>query len=185
MRARHALPLLLSMLWLPGASGETGASLSGTVRDPQSRAVPGATLSLFSRTGGASWNTASNASGAYRIERLPAGDYILRAEAPGFATFVSPAVHVGAASDQSFDVSLPLAAVRDEVVVTASSTPQTPAEVSKATTVIDHNEADDRDSIALSDAVDLVPGMRVQQLGGPGALTTFRSAACAPKIARF
>jgi iron complex outermembrane receptor protein len=105
---------------------------------------------------------------------LPAGDYILRVEAPGFATFVSAPVHVGAASDQSMDVALPLAAVRDEVVVTASSTPQSPAEVSKATTVIDHTEADDRDSIALSDAVDLAPGMRVQQLGGPGAFTTFQ-----------
>jgi vitamin B12 transporter len=174
MKIPRALPLLVATLWLSPSNAETGASLGGTVRDPQSRAVAGATLSLFSRNESTSWSTSSDASGAYRITRLPEGDYILRVEAPGFATFVSAAVHLGAAGEQSLDVALPLAAVRDEVIVTASSTPQTPAEVSKATTVIDHTEADDRDSIALSDAVNLVPGMRVQQLGGPGAFTSFQ-----------
>jgi vitamin B12 transporter len=174
MKMHRALLILLVTFWLSSANAESGSSLSGIVRDPQSRAVPGATLTLFSRSESTSWSTVSDASGAYRLTRLPEGDYILRVEAPGFATFVSTPVQVGAPSDQRFDVALPLAAVRDEVIVTASSTPQTPAEVSKATTVIDHTEADDRDSIALSDAVDLVPGMRVQQLGGPGALTTFQ-----------
>lgn len=72
------------------------------------------------------------------------------------------------------DVVLQLAAVRNEVVVTASGTPQTPEEVSRATTVIYHSEADDRDSTAFGDAIDLSPGMRVQQLGGPGAFTTLQ-----------
>src|SRR5580658_6806132 len=174
MKMHRALLILLVTFWLSSANAESGSSLSGIVRDPQSRAVPGATLTLFSQSESTSWSTVSDASGAYRLTRLPEGDYILRVEAPGFATFVSTPVQVGAPSDQRFDVALPLSAVRDEVIVTASSTPQTPAEVSKATTVIDHTEADDRDSIALSDAVDLVPGMRVQQLGGPGALTTFQ-----------
>ncbi len=71
------------------------------------------------------------------------------------------------------DIALELASVRDEVVVTASNTPQTSDEVSRSTTVIDAREADDRDSSSLADAVDLTPGLHVEQLGGPGALTMF------------
>ena len=60
------------------------------------------------------------------------------------------------------------------MVVTASSTPQVPEHVSKATTVIDQADADTRDAAALSDVVALTPGLRVQQLGGPGAFTTIQ-----------
>lgn len=170
----RALVAFVAAAFLSSATAQTGGSLIGTVKDPQSRAVAGATLSLFSRNGSLSWSTSSDAAGAYRLARLPEGDYILRVEAQGFATFVSQPVHVGSDSDRSLDVALPLAAIRAEVIVTASSTPQTTSEVSKATTVVDHTEADDRDSIALSDAVNLVPGLRVQQLGGPGAFTSFQ-----------
>ena len=40
--------------------------------------------------------------------------------------------------------------------------------------VIDQADAEARDANALSDAVDLAPGVRVQQLGGPGAFTTIQ-----------
>src|SRR6202021_2112641 len=59
-------------------------------------------------------------------------------------------------------------------VVPASGAPQLPEHVSKATTVIDQTDADGRDASALSDVVALTPGVRVQQLGGPGAFTTIQ-----------
>jgi vitamin B12 transporter len=169
--------LLIAAICLTSSKAEVGASLDGTVRDLQSRAVADANVTLFSRGGNASWSTRSGSSGDYRFTGLPEGDYILRVEAPGFATFVAANVHLGSGQPppgQSMDVALQIAGVRDEVIVTASSTPQAPSEVSKATTVIDHGEADDRDSMALADALNLAPGLRVQQLGGPGAYTTFQ-----------
>lgn len=176
MNQQLKLLLLTVTMCLSLAKGEPGISLGGTVRDPQSRAVPGANVTLFSRSENTSWNTSSGSSGDYRFTRLPEGDYILRVEASGFATFVSTAVHLapGQSAPGPIDVALQLAGVREEVIVTASSTPQAPAEVSKATTVIDRVEADDRDSTALSDALNLAPGVRVQQEGGPGAFTTFQ-----------
>ena len=59
-------------------------------------------------------------------------------------------------------------------MVTASSTPQAPEHVSKAVTVIDQSDADARDASSLSDVVALAPGVRMQQLGGPGAFTTIQ-----------
>jgi vitamin B12 transporter len=151
-----------------------GAALTGAVQDPQSQAVPGATLTLFSRSGGATAATTSDAAGAYRFEGLPPGDYLLRAEAPGFAVFLAQDVHLAGDGAQSRDVALQLAGVREQVVVTASGTSQTLEEVSKAVTVIDRTEAEQRDTFTISDVVSLAPGVRVQPLGGPGQVTTIR-----------
>ena len=164
----------LLLLATCGASAESGASIHGTVKDPQGQPVAGATLTLFSRAGGAGSATTSDAAGAYRFDGLTKGDYLLRAAASGFATFLSEDVHLDTKADVTREVALQLAGVHEEVVVTASGTPQLPEQVSKAITVIDETDADARDAAALSDVVAMAPGVRVQQLGGPGAFTTIQ-----------
>jgi vitamin B12 transporter len=169
------LHLLLCFLFAAALAGaDSGASVTGTVRDPQGQPVPGATLTLFSRTGSAGSATTSDSSGVYRFENLPEGDYLLRAAAPGFAPFLAEDIHLGAGATVTRDIALQLAGVQEQVVVTASSTPQAPEEVSKAVSVIDQADADARDSASLSDVVALSPGVRVQQLGGLGAFTTIQ-----------
>jgi vitamin B12 transporter len=169
---------LFLLFWFSGAcavlSAAPGASLSGVVRDPQSRAVAGANVELYSRGGSISMNTTSDFAGSYHFDGLAPGDYILHVEAAGFATFFDENLQLTADSPKSMDIALQLAGIHEEVVVTASSTPQVPEEVSKSMTVVDHTEIDDRDKATLADAVDLTPSLRVQQLGGPGAFTTIQ-----------
>lgn len=60
-------PSLLFLLLGAVAAGlwaESGASLSGIVKDPQGRPVAGVTLTLFSSTGAAGSATTSDSSGA-------------------------------------------------------------------------------------------------------------------------
>ena len=142
-------------------------SVSGSVKDPQGRPVAGAAVSLFSRSSSTAAATTSNSQGAYRFEEVAPGDYLLRAEAPGFAVFLEERLHVDAPLTR--DISLALAGVREQVVVTASGTSQSADEVSKSVTVIDRSEVEQRDVFALSDAVDLAPAVRVQTLGRTGA----------------
>ena len=163
--------ILSALVW---AGSVIGASLSGGVQDSQSQVVPGASVTLFSRSGGATAATTSDAAGAYRFDGLPAGDYLLRAEAPGFAVFLADDVRLAGGAAQSRDVSLQLAGVREQVVVTASGTSQSLEEVSKAVTVIDRTEAEQRDAFTISDVVSLAPGVRVQPIGGPGQVTSIR-----------
>lgn len=153
---------------------ESGASITGIVKDPQGQPVPGATLVLVSLTGAAENTTTSDAGGGYRFEGLLDGDYLLRAAAPGFAPFLAEEIQLTAGAVEKRDVALQIAGVHEQVVVTASSTPQLPEHVSKAVTVIDQSDAEDRDASALSDVVALAAGVRVQQLGGPGAFTTIQ-----------
>ncbi len=167
--------ILFSIVFLSlAAHAETGASLTGTVKDPQGRPVAGAALTLLSRTGSAGSATTSESTGAYRFQGLPEGEYLIRAEAPGFAPFLAENIQLASNAAESQDVVLQLAGVREQVVVTASSTPQAPEEVSKAVTVIDQADAEARDNSALSDVVNLTPGVRVQQLGGPGGFTSIQ-----------
>jgi vitamin B12 transporter len=171
-----SLACLFSCLVFSGvlASAQSGASITGTVKDPQGRPVPGATLTLFSRSGAAGSATTSDSGGVYHFDNLPPGDYLLRATASGFVLFLAENIHLAAGGLKTQDVALQLAGVHEQVVVTASSTPQVPEHVSKATAVIDQTDADSRDAAALSDVVALTPGVRVQQLGGPGAFTTIQ-----------
>jgi vitamin B12 transporter len=164
--------ILISSAIIAGA--ESGASLSGSVKDPQGRPVVGAVLMLVSRTGTAGSTASSDSTGAYRFQGLPEGDYLIRAAASGFAAFLAEDIHLRADAAETRDVILQLAGVQEQVVVTASSTPQAPEEVSKAITVIGQNDIEARDNSSLSDAVNLAPSVRVQQLGGPGAFTTIQ-----------
>jgi vitamin B12 transporter len=167
--------LLFSLVFVfPGGYAESGASLAGIVQDPQGARVPGATLTLISRTGDAGNTTTSDSVGAYRFDRLPEGDYLLRVEASGFAAFLAEDVHLSADQAATRAVALRIAGVPQQVVVTASGTPQSPDEISKSVTVIGKSDAEARDNFALSDVVDLAAGVRVQQLGGPGAYTTIQ-----------
>jgi iron complex outermembrane receptor protein len=162
---------LPALVW---AGSVLGASLTGVVQDPQFQGVPGANVTLFSRSGGATAATTSDAAGAYRFDGLPPGDYLLRTEAPGFAVFLADDVRLAGNGAQSRDITLQLAGVREQVVVTASGTSQALEEVSKAVTVIDRADAEQRDAFTISDVVSLAPGVRVQPLGGPGQVTSIR-----------
>jgi outer membrane cobalamin receptor len=141
-------------------------SVSGSVKDPQGRPVVSAAVSLFSRSSSAMLTTTSDTQGAYRFEGVAAGDYLLRAEASGFAVFLEDRLSVSAPLTR--DIALAVAGVREQVVVTAEGTSQSADEVSKSVTVIDRTEAEERDVFALTGAVDLAPAVRVQTLGGPG-----------------
>ncbi len=169
-----AVWLILLGLIVPKAAGESGATLAGTVSDPQGRPVAGAALTLVSRTGAAGSATTSDAGGDFRMQGLPAGDYLMRAESPGFTPFLAEDIHLIAGGTATREVVFQIAGVREEVVVTAASMPQAPEEVSKAVTVIDQSDAWARDVSSLSDMVAEAPGVRVQQLGGPGAFTTIQ-----------
>jgi len=141
-------------------------SVSGSVKDPQGRPVASASVSLFSRSSSTVAATTSNSQGAYRLGEVAPGDYLLRAEAPGFAVFLEERLHVDGPLTR--DISLALAGVREQVVVTASGTSQSADEVSKSVTVINRSELEQRDVFPLAGAVDLAPAVRVQTLGGPG-----------------
>jgi len=109
------------------------------------------------------------------LERLAPGEYLVEAEATGFAPAATRVLRIGRNSNASLDISLPLAGVSEQVVVTAQGTAQPVDEVSKAVSVVDRQEIDERDESAIAESLRTVPGLRVQQLGGPGSFTSIKT----------
>jgi len=152
-----------------------GAAISGYVKDPSGANVPGATVRLYGRDRSFSLETVTDSKGAYRFNNLAPGEYLVEAEAKGFALAPAQTVNVERGKETTLSTTLELAGLRSTVVITASDTPQTVDEVSKALTVVADQEIDERNEFAIPEALRVVPGLRVQQLGGPGSLTSIKT----------
>ncbi|MYC82341.1 MAG: TonB-dependent receptor [Acidobacteria bacterium] len=151
------------------------ASISGTITDPQKALVPDTLVTLHDRSSGLRLRVTTDASGEFRFRLLRPGEYILEVESRGFAPVSLSGLQVEAGQDLVRDIALQLAVRREEVVVTASGRPQSVDEVSKALTVINSTDMQERGETSLAEALRPIPGLRIQQLGTPGAQTTIRT----------
>jgi len=116
---KRALPALAVLAMFAGAAQQANAqgagTLRGTVTDPSSALVPGATVVV---TGNGVTRTAkSDGQGHYTIA-MPPGKYAIRADAPGFVTFSAPEVNVNTGQANAFDIALQIATDVQQVQVT-------------------------------------------------------------------
>jgi hypothetical protein len=70
----------------PALCLDPGSAVSGRVLDPQSRAVPGATVWLEAVATGYRLSATSDSQGNFRFAAVPGGEYRLNAQAPGFGS---------------------------------------------------------------------------------------------------
>ncbi|MGH9883860.1 MAG: TonB-dependent receptor plug domain-containing protein, partial [Pyrinomonadaceae bacterium] len=157
------------------AQTSSNTTITGDVKDPQGANLPGARVTLYGRERTFSITTTTDSTGTYRFERLAPGEYLVEAEAEGLASASARQVVVERGQTATLDIPLELSGVRSTVVVTASDTPQSVDEVSKAVTVVERQEMDERDESAIAESLRIVPGLRVQQLGGPGSFTSIKT----------
>jgi iron complex outermembrane receptor protein len=148
------------------------AELSVKVLDAHRDAIPGATVALLSR-GGERRALAADQNGSCAFANLAAGEYLVQAEAVGFEASAPREVRLPA--NDGVTITLGVAQVRSTVVVTASGTPQTTDEVAKALTVVDGSTIALRQDPAVADALLDIPGLYVEQLGGPLSTLYFKT----------
>jgi iron complex outermembrane receptor protein len=153
----------------------TPRTISVRVVDPQAAALANAEVTLYTRDNHIRLKCLTDGMGSCRFEQLAPGEYLIEAAAKGFAAAPTQVAHVERNAGASLDISLPLAGVNEQVVVTAQGTAQSVDEVSKAVSVVDSREIDQRDESSITDALRSVPGLRVQQLGGPGRLVSIKA----------
>jgi vitamin B12 transporter len=168
----NSLTTLASLLIL--AASAAAADISVHITDPHQKAIAGATVSLISGDSGEQ-TLSTDSNGSCNFASVPAGPYFVQAEAPGFDASSPRTIDVEDNSRPDVTISLGIAQVRSSVVVTASGTPQSTDEVSKALTVVDSDTMSLRVDKAVGDALIDVPGFRVQQLGGPLSAMFFKT----------
>src|SRR5256714_10799968 len=175
MRKRLMKSCLLFVLLITAAiavHGQSRASVNGRVTDQRNANIFGAEIRLTSRTGGIV-TTTTDGNGKFEFKNISAGDYILEVKAAGFSSTAMPlTVALGQAITK--DVALSIEAVSEIVVVTPVGTAQRVEEASKAITVLDNQDIESKREMALAESLRGVPGVRVQQQGSPGALTSVR-----------
>lgn len=177
--SKNAKAILMAVLVVVCAGAgpvpaQTARSLTGRITDAQGAAVPGAVVALYARETNARTTAVTDATGSYGFERLLPGDYVIEVSANGFGK-ASRTTRVERESAATLDINLDAAGPTETILVTAAGTAQTVDEVSKAVTVVSAQEIDRRDENSISDALRTVPGLRIQQLGGPGTLARIQA----------
>lgn len=157
----------------PAQSGTT--AITGRVLDAQGATLPGATVTLYGNERHLRLTTTTDSSGIYRFEQLAPAEYLIEAQAQGFAPAGARRILVKRGQVTTLDIPLELSGIRSTVVIVASDTPQSVDEVSKAVTVVDAQEIDERNESAIAESLRTVPGLMVQQLGGPGSFTVIKT----------
>jgi iron complex outermembrane receptor protein len=168
-----AMLLLLSLYSVSAWAQSGGGVVEGRVRDERGANIAGAEVRLRSREGLRLF-ARTDQDGVYNFSGLGAGDYILEVKARGFAVATSDSFRLERGETATRDFGLPVAAVNESVTVVATGTPQRADEVSKAVTLLGEEQIEARRELSLPEALRGTPGLRVQQQGSPGALTTLR-----------
>lgn len=112
---------ILVMTFITAAMGQvTGGRVSGTVTDTVGAVVPGATVSLKSKTTGQTLTTQTTGAGAYEFPNVPVGEYSITIEKSGYAS-VTQDLRVALNQQTGINATLQAGTVTGEVTVTAAS----------------------------------------------------------------
>jgi hypothetical protein len=115
----YILILLVVTLFVPGASAQTSATLSGTVHDASNAVLPGVSVTAKSGETGLTRTTMTGPEGRFVIAQLPPGVYEVRAELAGFKPHVRPQVQLAVAQSLALNITLQVGELTIVDVVTA------------------------------------------------------------------
>jgi hypothetical protein len=113
------LTVLSVLSFLPLHAQTPTGTLRGQVADPSGAVIPQAAVTATSATGATRTGT-SDSGGQYSISGLPAGQYSVSVQAPGFTPFTSP-VQIAAGQTRTFNVALTIQSEEQQVEVTGDT----------------------------------------------------------------
>ncbi|MGB8113848.1 MAG: TonB-dependent receptor [Candidatus Sulfotelmatobacter sp.] len=170
MRALRAWFLLLVSV-----AAASAANLKIKVVDPQSAAVSGAKVSVFSTGSSTPLKIATtSAEGIADFGELSPGSYRVQVLAAGFA----PQVFEADESTQSRTVGnlvtihLHLAANSETIVVTATRTPELAEETGASVSTLENSQLETMHPVAANDALRFLPGAVINTAGQRGGLSS-------------
>jgi len=142
------------------------AELHGVISDPTGAVIPNAKVELIVNTSPIA-AVRTNAKGQYVVQLPPASGSRLRVSAQGFNPQELP---LSSAIDATMNVSMRLATFAEEVTVTSTGTPTPQAQLGVSITELTAQSfAGARDA---QDALRLVPGLQLTQVGQAGGTTS-------------
>jgi hypothetical protein len=118
--------LIAALLWCIAAGSASaqavaGSQVSGVVKDSSGAVLPGVAVTITDTDTGATRTVASGGDGAYVFPNLPVGPYTLKAVLQGFNTYVKEGIVLQVNTNPTFDVTLTVGNVGEQVTVTADT----------------------------------------------------------------
>lgn len=143
-------------------------SVRGQIKDQNDAFLPGATVTVSSKSTGISRTFTTKADGEYQITNLPPGEYEIKVSSPGFKSSLSPVV-VQVGENVTVEFKLEVGAANETVVIT-SETPAINATDYKIDGVVNRKQIDNlplngRNFLQLAM---LEPGVAVEAVDNPG-----------------
>ncbi len=161
------LAVLMAFPLAPAASAQvTAATIVGTITDPSGAALPGATVTARNVDTGFTRTVPTNDVGAYRLEFLPIGNYVVEIALSGFTTSNRSGIVLRVNDTLRVDATLTLGSLAETVNVEAAV-----LQVNTATSDVSRTiEAKAIESLPLVDRnvyslLDLTPGVQSNNNG--------------------
>src|SRR5205823_7123860 len=104
------------------AQGLADGSLSGTVSDASGAVLPGVTVTISNAK--TEEQIATGEVGTYNFVALPAGEYVLTAQLPGFMTFRQGRIEIKPNQPLRQNITLSLGQIAETVIVSAAGRPK-------------------------------------------------------------
>jgi hypothetical protein len=102
---------------LANAQGETTSAIVGSVTDPSSAAIPGATVTVSNSENGFKRSAKTDDAGWFTFPQLKPGTYAVKVEADRFETRQNNSVIAGLGQKQTVDFRLNIASASETIVV--------------------------------------------------------------------
>lgn len=181
--ARSLVALAFLLLIEPvSLFAQSGAQLSGTVRDTSGAVLPGVTVEAASPALIEKVRSAvTDGSGQYRIIDLPPGQYSLTATLPGFNTYRRQGLVVSGTGTQTIPIEMMVGALQETVTVTGEAPVVDVQNTKRETTVSQEVIAAIPATRTVGSLLNLTPGITVDNNGlNPTPTMTFFSARGGP-----
>ena len=123
------------------AQSDAPGSVQGTVVDPKGQAVSGAAVAVANEGKNEVRKGITNGEGRFSVTGLADGSYTVEVSAPGFALVRRNGVRVGAGETPALAITLMLASVSEEVMVTAEEDTSVASQLSPVKALLDAGSA--------------------------------------------
>jgi hypothetical protein len=112
---------MLSLAYPPAYSQSIFADLSGTVTDNTGAVVLGAKITVQNASSKVARKVVTDKSGFFSLSELPAGNYNVIAEAPGFQRWAGIGIVLHSSDNKTIDIALKVGAATETVQVDAQT----------------------------------------------------------------
>lgn len=137
---------------------QSGASITGIVKDQNEAVVAGAVVIASNKGSGSEITTTTDTNGKYEFKNLPSGQYRITVRKSGFSE-LGESISVSLGENIVQDFALSPGGLREEVTVTAAKGLRATSDIPQTVTVVGEQEIQQRRPVGIGEAYERSPSV--------------------------